>query len=211
MPQQKTKAVSPLNKALMNGPIHQPPLFTILIKFRKYIVAFSSYVERMYQCIEVDEKDRNYQSLLWRFDTKDPLHIYELTTLTYGTSPAAYIATEYLQEIGKAVPERLPEVVEAITDEFWLDDELSGADTVEEAIVKAKQIYKALITTHFPLRKYVSNSQKFLNAFLSEQVEKLRSVAFSSSGTAKILDLEWYPTEDEFRISCKAVDMIHWH
>lgn len=93
-----------LNKALLNGPVHQPPLFNILINFRRYIYAFSADIEKMYRCIDVDERDRKFQSILWRFNVTDPVEIYELTTLTYGTGPAAYVATERLLELPDEVP-----------------------------------------------------------------------------------------------------------
>lgn len=101
----------------------------------------------------------------------------------------------------------LIEAAEAIRKGFWLDDELSGADTLKNAIIKAKLIHATLMQAKFPLRKYVSNSKEFLTEFLPEQVEKLRPVSSASSGTVKILGLQWYPEEDEFRISFKAVDL----
>ena len=56
----------------------------------------------------------------------------------------------------------------------------------------------------FPLQKYVSNLQTFLNAFEPNEIEPPQSIAFSSSGAAKILGLQWHPAEDEFRIKFKS-------
>ena len=69
-----------------------------------------------------------------RFSVK----IYQLITLTYGTGPAAAIATECLCKSGDEVQESLPEVTKAIKEEVWIDNVLSGAKTVEEAIKKGK-------------------------------------------------------------------------
>lgn len=41
--------------------------------------------------------------------------------LQHSTSPAAYITTEYLQKIRNEILETLPEVVEAVTEEFWFN------------------------------------------------------------------------------------------
>lgn len=107
-----------LNKTLLNGLIHQPPLFTILVKFRKYIVAFSADIQNIYRYIVAVDKNQKFQSILWRFNINDPVQIYELITLTYSTSPAAYITTKCLQKIRNKIPETLPEVAEAIKKEF---------------------------------------------------------------------------------------------
>ncbi len=185
-----------LNQVLMVGPTLQPELFDILLHFRMYRVAFAADISRMYRQIAVHPDDCCFQSILWRSSTDQPIITYELTTLTQGTAPASYIATKCLQQLGMKAQQSSPEAAYAITNEFYMDDLLTGADTVEAAITKRERIQAILDSAHLPLRKYVSNSSEFLSSLDPDLVETLRTVQFSSTGTTKLLGLQWKPEED---------------
>lgn len=196
-----------LNEILLNGPILQPELFDTLLHFRTYVIAFSADVNKMYRRIVVHPDDRYLQTILWRDNPSYPIQKYQLTTLTYGTTPAAYIATKCLQVLAKNIESKQPEVAQAIASEFYMDDLLTGANSVKAAISKQKQIQATLDSAHLPLRKYVSNSKEFLDSLDTNLIEELCPLAFSSSGTAKILGLQWHPADDYFIMNVKAVNI----
>ncbi|XP_065224344.1 uncharacterized protein LOC135848372 [Planococcus citri] len=204
----KNKSGLSLNDILLNGPIRQSFLFDILIRWRIFLIAFSADIKMMYRCIGMNEDDCRFQSILWRFDLDQPVEVFELTTVTYGTGPAAADSTACVNEVADTeVPEDEPEVKEAIKEMTYMDDILSGAENVQAAIVKAQKIHNALMKAQFPLRKYVSNSTEFLTSLAPELVEELKPVSFCSDGVAKILGLQWYPNEDVLRVHHQTVDI----
>ncbi len=196
-----------LNDALMKGPVLQPELFETLLRFRKYPVAFSADISKMYRQVAVHPDHQKYQPVLWRNHPDDAIRPYILTTLTYGTTPASYIATKCLQVLADRVQTDQPDVAEAVAHEFYMDDLLSGADTAAKAVIKRQQICSLLESACFPLRKFVSNSREFLSQLEPELLEELRPVKFSSAGSAKILGLQWIPVRDQFKFEVECDDI----
>lgn len=94
----KTSSNLSLNDMLMVGPTVQSDLFTVITRFRSYSYVFTADISKMYRQIKVDQQDRRYQMILWRQQTSEPIGIYELNTVTYGTSAAPYMATRCLNK-----------------------------------------------------------------------------------------------------------------
>ncbi len=203
----KNRSGISLNEALMTGPTLQPDLFDILLQFRSYPIAFSADISKMYRQISVHLDDRPLQSILWRDNPNLPIQVYQLTTLTYGTAPASFIATKCLQVLADEIKSLHPDVSLAISSEFYMDDLLTGADSIDDAITKRQLIQSTLDSAHFPLRKYVSNSPEFLASLDPSLVESIHPVEFASSGAAKLLGLQWQPINDCFFVNVKPVDI----
>lgn len=168
-----------------------------------HIVAISADISKMYHQITVQPDDQPLQAVLWRDHPKDKIQTYILTTLTYGTTPAAYIATKCLQVVSESLRVKSPEAANAIASKFYMDDLLSGATSLEAALKKRSMIHEALNSAQFPLRKHMSNSSEFLVTLDASLIEELRPLQFSSSSAAKILGLQWYPRNDSFFINVK--------
>lgn len=62
----KTSSGHSLNDMLLNGPKIQDDLSTILLRWRKYPVAVTSDVEKMYRQILVHPNDQHMQHIFWR-------------------------------------------------------------------------------------------------------------------------------------------------
>lgn len=57
-----------------------------------------------------------------------------------------------------------------IRNSFYMDDLLTGADTIKEAKMLQTAIHNAVAAAQFPLRKYVSNSDELLASIPSELI-----------------------------------------
>jgi hypothetical protein len=125
-----------LNDNLMAGPTIQPELFAILLRFRTFKYVVNGNIAKMYRMIEirVHPDHTDYQRIVWRENTEDPLKTYRLTTLTYGTKPASFIAIRCLKELALQKVNRYPEAAEAIQQDFYVDDLLTGGDSLENLI-----------------------------------------------------------------------------
>jgi len=85
-----------LNDTLLVGPTIQQDLYSIVLRFRTYQIAFTRDKAKMYRQVRTHEDDRKLQQILWRRSADEPLRAYELSTVTYGTASAPYLATHCL-------------------------------------------------------------------------------------------------------------------
>ncbi|GFS56538.1 DUF1758 domain-containing protein [Trichonephila clavipes] len=81
-----------LNSIQYNGGIIQDDLFSLLVRFRKHIYAFTADIRQMYRMIDVDVSQRPLQRILWKGDVNEPVKVYQLNTVTYGTASAPFLA-----------------------------------------------------------------------------------------------------------------------
>ncbi len=189
-----------LNDVLMVGPTIQPELVEILIRFRKHAVAFSCDVEKMYRQILVHPSDRDLQRIVWRSDVCASIEEYRLNTLIFGAAPASYIATKCLQVLGSSVAVEFPEASRVICQDFVMDDLLTGAKNVKNAIELQRTIHDTLASAQFPLRKYMSNSSEFLAHLDSSLIEKTTTFDFGHKSVVLLLGLFWQPSNDSMAI-----------
>ncbi|XP_039299275.1 uncharacterized protein LOC120355056 isoform X1 [Nilaparvata lugens] len=200
-----------LNEALHVGHTVQPELFDIVLRFRTHRVAFIADITKMYRQILVHPEDRNLQRIFWRSNVNDPIQEYVLNTVSYGTSPAAFLATRTLNHLADIDCEPNSPVANAIKNDFYVDDFISGCSTVEQAIDLLRQIRDTLSNGGFELRKWLSNSNEVLNSIPEHLVETVSSKPLSDSNDSivKALGLIWNSTSDVLIISSSVADVIH--
>ncbi|GAB0087023.1 uncharacterized protein DMENIID0001_012780 [Sergentomyia squamirostris] len=143
-----------LNDILAVGPTIQDDIFTHLIRFRTYVIAFVADIEKMYRQILIDSQDRDFQRIFWRKTVNEVIGSYRLRTVTYGTACAPYLAMRVLQQIAIDYKDEYPNASDAIMHCFYMDDLLCGADSLEEAKKLRKEIEEVLNKGKLPLRKF---------------------------------------------------------
>jgi len=95
-------------------------------------VCSCSRYKKMYRQVMVHEADRNSQLVVWRRDPSESLKIFKLNTVTYGTSPAPFLAIRCLTRFSELVQDSHPGAAEVIRNDFYVDDMLTGEDTVDK-------------------------------------------------------------------------------
>lgn len=196
----KSKDQLSLNDILMKGPQLQPDIMTVMTKFRKHKVAFSADIRMMYRQIRIDDNDCKFQRILWRYSPNERIRVYELKTLTYGTTPASFAATKCLEVLAREAEKEFPEASNAIANNFYMDDFLTGASDVSSAINLQRQIHDILAKGCFPLCKYVSNSNELLEQLNPDLVLKTKTVDFNADTEVSVLGIIWLPNSDQFQI-----------
>jgi hypothetical protein len=88
----------------------------------------------MYRQIVVHPQDRDLQRILWRYSSEETIQEYRLTTITYGTSSAPFLATRCLKKLADDNECQYPKAAQVLSNDFYVDDLLSGTSTLEEAI-----------------------------------------------------------------------------
>jgi len=194
----KTNIGLSLNDALLKGPTIQEELITIVARFRKHKFALSADVSKMYRQIWVDPQHRNYQKILWRENSTEPLRTYRLNTVTYGTVPASFLATGCLSKLAEKEYQVFPDACDAIKSDFYMDDYLGGSDTKDNALKLRNSLIEVMRRGGFPLRKWMSNSSELLND-IPDIGNKSMTIMELENEMTKILGLLWCPERDVFK------------
>ena len=87
----------------------------------------------------------------------EPLQIFMLNTVAYGTSSAPFLAIRCLKMLSDAVQISHPFVSEFIKKDFFVDDQLTGADSFETFAKLQKDIPYLLSSAGFKLANWFSN------------------------------------------------------
>lgn len=152
-----------LNDKLKSGPVIQDELFSILLRFRQHNIVLGADIAKMYRQVWIKEEQRDLQRIVWRINSDDELKHYRLNTVTYGTTPASFLAIRSLHMAANEEQNNYPRASEEIRRNFYVDDLLTGAESIDEAIKLKTQISEVLKKSGFVLRKWVSNKKEVLN------------------------------------------------
>ncbi|XP_062542421.1 uncharacterized protein LOC134210387 [Armigeres subalbatus] len=192
-----------LNDVLLAGPVIQDDLRSIIMRSRTKQIMLVSDVEKMFRQIWVHPEDRPLQCILWRSDPQDDISVYELKTVTYGTKPAPYLATRTLKQLAMDEGMAYPIGSRAVREDTYMDDIITGADTVEETCELRKQLSEMSEGGGFSLRKWASNSPKVLEG-LPEDSLAIRTgdgINLDPDPSIKTLGLIWMPKSDQLKFS----------
>ncbi|GFQ82791.1 uncharacterized protein TNCT_582931 [Trichonephila clavata] len=162
-----------LNDILLKGGTIQPDLFDILLRFRKYVVAFSSDIKKMFRQIKVQEHQQDFLRILWRPSPEEDIVSYRLKTVTYGTKPAPYLATRCLLQLAHEGKNKYPLATPVIENSTYMDDILSGADDITTAKEMQRQLIGLMKEGCFHLYKWSANSEELLKDVPTENKEFL--------------------------------------
>jgi len=194
-----SKGVS-LNDALLVGPTLQDDLINIIIRFRFRRVVITADLQKMYRQILVHSNDRNCQRILWRFSLEEPVKEYQLNTVTYGQACAPYLSIRCLRQLAMEGSERYPLAAHALLNDTYVDDIITGADTIDDARNLRKQLDALLAEGKFKAHKWCSN--------LDEKIRK-RFSNININDMVKTLGLEWNHTLDEFRFTIQITSNVN--
>nr|CAI5857749.1 unnamed protein product [Callosobruchus analis] len=139
--------------------------------------------------------------IVWRENRNSELKHYRLNTVTYGTAPASFLAVRSLHQAANDFEDIYPAATNIIKQDFYMDDLISGSDTVEEVKRLRSEITKILNHACMPLRKWASNKSDVLEGMGASN----KNFEIAGDKTSKILGLSWdadndtfsYPTEIE--------------
>ncbi|XP_065356265.1 uncharacterized protein LOC135950662 [Calliphora vicina] len=197
----KTTNGKSLNDILQVGPKLQKDIFDIITKWRSWKYVISSDVEKMFRQIKIDTPDQEYQYVLWRKNPSNPIEQYKLTTVTYGTSSAPFLAIRTLIEIANHCKDE--DISSRIKEDFYMDDLLTGADTIQDCMKIREAISNHLDKFGFHLRKWISNNGQIIKTDNFENNEVLN---IQEDACLKTLGLQWNPKTDNFTFNMQIED-----
>lgn len=190
----KTLSNFSLNDVLKVGPVIQDDLFAILIRCRMHKIVTTADIEKMYRQVSVQQQHRNFQRILWRSSEQEPLGHFQLNTVTYGTAPASFLAIRALHQTAIDISDRFPKTSKIILSDFYVDDLITGCDTIESAKEIIRELDIILSSGSFNLRKWRSNNKEVVGSVYAELFDDQRCLPQDIN--SKTLGLSWNAVKD---------------
>ncbi|XP_043263445.1 uncharacterized protein LOC122403778 [Colletes gigas] len=192
-----------LNDTLHVGPKIQDDLLHILLRFRCHQYVLTGDIEKMYRQFMVRPEDRKYQRILWR-DSTGQIRTYELNTVTFGLSAAPYLAIRCLTQLAHDEGYRFPGAAEILVRDFYVDDLLTGAKTIKEAIDLRNHLTQLLRIAGLNIRQWASNHQSLLRGLPQQDINK--RLHLGESSTIKTLGVVWNSENDSITYAVKITN-----
>ncbi|GFQ87693.1 DUF1758 domain-containing protein [Trichonephila clavata] len=185
-----------LNDKLMVGPQLQTDLTTLLLRFRMHKIAITADIEKMYRQITLHDSD--FQRIVWRNSPFEPIQDFRLTRIAYGTASAPYLAIKCLQQLALNESNNFPLASKAALKDFYVDDLMSGANSLSEALELQNQLTQMASSAGLVLIKWASNCSEFLNSIDSDMRLSNTSLNIDNDDTVKTLGILWHPASVVF-------------
>ncbi|UYV64515.1 hypothetical protein LAZ67_3001068 [Cordylochernes scorpioides] len=203
----KTTTGYSLNNILHTGPKLQKDIFPLLLRFRSHPIAISADITKMYRQILVHPEDTPYQRIIWRDESSQGLKEYELKTLTYGTSCAPFLAIRVLKQLAHDEQIRFPTAEAILKSDFYVDDLLTGCETIEIGRKLIRELDQLLQAGGFKLRQWASNKPTILDTL--QETDKstfYANVDRENTLGVNLLGINWNPRSDE--IGLRKLEII---
>ena len=155
-----------LNDQLLVNPTIHAPLIDVL-RFRQHKLTLTTDSSKMYCAVLFPEAQRDLHRFVWRRHEHGKLEDYQMTRLTFGVSASSFTANMAVRT--NAIKNKLthPRAALAVEKSFYVDDRLTGADSISEAIALQKELQQLFDKGGFLLRNAYPTSLKPSIIFLS--------------------------------------------
>ena len=206
----KTSTGVALNDTLLVGPTVHSSLVDVLLRFRQHRVALTADVSRMYRAIALIDSDKDLHRFVWRTSPQDPLKDYRMTRVTFGVSASSFIANMCVKQNALDHASEFPRAAKAVDDAFYVDDGITGADSVPEAVELHHQLQALFAKAGLLLRKWNSSEPMVLEQIDSELLDahSILTIADPDSQYTKTLGIEWNASQDHFRLTVAALQPL---
>ena len=154
-----------LNDQLLVGPTVHAPLLDVLLRFRRHKIALATDISRMYRAVLLPKDQRDLHRFVWRENGRGEVRDFRMTRLTFGVSASSFAANMAVKHNAILHAQSHPRAASAVHNSFYVDDGLTGAKSIPEAIELQKSFRKCLEKEDF----YCENGNP---------TSRLRSVTF---------------------------------
>ncbi|XP_036340836.1 uncharacterized protein LOC118750218 [Rhagoletis pomonella] len=161
----KTSSGHSLNDALMVGHQLQQDLFSILIRFRTHRYGLIADIEKIYRQVYVPEQDIYY-----------------------------HLAVKSLHRAALYAGNAYQKAAEVVTSDFYMDDLLTGSDSLHELSSLQRDVSLVLSQSGFELRKWATNFQPLRDQI--PHVSKQTSHLLADGNDIRALGCIWHTDND---------------
>ncbi|XP_058810564.1 uncharacterized protein LOC131675563 [Phymastichus coffea] len=157
----------------------------------------------MYRQILIYPDDRKYQRILWYH--KGEVKTFQLNIVTFGVAAAPVLAIRTIQQLARDEAKDFPRVSKLLFRDFYVDDFISGSNTLEELLAIRDEMIALLRRCSFINRKWASNHLSALNT-IDKKVFDLDCV-IREDPVQKTLGVVWDSQRDILQYSVSCIDL----
>ena len=173
-----------LNDCMEVGPCLLSNLTEILLWFRRWQIAITSDIEKAFLQIGVKKDDCDVHRFFW--DVNGTTKVMRFTKVAFGNCSSPFLLNATVQFHLSGFPES--RVVEELKENMYVDDFLSGADSVEECCTMVKDAIRIMSQASMPLVKWTPTAwvQRFIQNLKSSLADRwMGDLSFDELQTAK--------------------------
>jgi len=178
----------------------------IIHRFRRFAIAFTADIAKMYWQILFHPDDCKFQYILWRNSINEEIQIYRLNTVTYGTVCAPYLAIKCLRTLAEDFKAKFPVGAAVASQDFYVDDCMHSVPTLEEAIQTREELQSLCNSGGFPLQKWPSYSKKLLEQIPETLLENSPLLDIVTDPSVKTLGIRWNTIQDCFQFKYQTFE-----
>lgn len=194
---QRIQSGESLNAHLLVGENLLPALADVLLRWRRHRFVFITNIEKMYRQILIHPEDRRFQRILCCPRATGKVMEYELNTVTYGLTCAPFLAIRTLRQLAIDEEAQGSLGARALQRDCYVDDIITGADTLSNALSMQSQLQEICTAGGFSLRKWAANDAALLSNI--PQDHRLHQTHYAWEGEMlSTLGLRWHPASDVF-------------
>ena len=188
---QGTREACGINSLLAKGANCMNRLVEILIRWTTRKYAFHSDIQKMYNAVRLDKTHWRFQMYLW----DDELMMERvprwkvIKTLIYGVRPSGNLAECGIRRTAELCKNEFPKAYEVILNDMYVDDCLSGANTLKERLEVTDEVQVTLGKGGFSLKGFTFSGQDPPENVSSDQ----ESVVVGG--------LKWFPKGDFLKLN----------
>ena len=177
-----------LNDCLEVGPSLVPSLVDLLLRFRRWRIAVTADISKAFLQVALRKEDRDVHRFLW-LHSDGRKRVMRFRRVTFGVSSSPFLLNATIRHHLSAYPPS--RAVMEMSENFYVDDLISGADSEEEARALLAEAQSVMTDAGMTLTKAKSNSPLVFD----------KAHAVSGSGepeSVKVLGVQWNPDGDTF-------------
>ena len=193
-----------LNECLDAGPPLQNQLWKVLVRGRFYAVAIAGDIRKAFLQVRIREEDRDALRFHW-ISTEHPEQVRTLrfTRALFGLGPSPFLLGGVIQHHLNICRPDYPETVPEIERGLYVDDLLSGGQTVEKAREIKDTAREIFGKASFQLHKWNSNTRELE---VTDAVDDEGGVTYAKEqlgakpGECGLLGLRWNKDADTIAV-----------
>ena len=132
-----------------------------------------------------------------------------MTRVTFGVAASSYAANMAVKQNAAEFALEFPAAAKAVDESFYVDDGLTGVDSVDEAVALQRQLQELFARGGFVLRKWNSSNPAVLEHISDDLKDAQALQTLPDDGTyTKTLGVEWNTVMDHFRLKVAELSSL---
>ena len=161
-----SRDVPSLNEVLYAGPSFIPPIMDVPIRFRWHKISLTSDIQKAFLMISINEAHRDLLRMIWIDDIHNDnpnLLIKRFQRVVFGVKPSPFLLNGTMKYHIEKYESVDPQFVEQFLATIYVDDLITGNETVSEVFSFYPKAKEKLSEVGFNLHKFATNSPKLFN------------------------------------------------